>query len=146
MISLKYKKLSPDVQPPEKKHTTDAAFDLRAFLDGGDICILPYDTVAINTGLVFDILKGYEVEVYSRSGLALNGIQVANSPGTIDSGYTGEVKVILYNSSAYPVTIYCGDRIAQIKMREVLNTLLIEVSDIKDTDRSSAGLGSTGIK
>ena len=107
------------------------------------------DRKLIPTGLRFDIPDGYEIQVRSKSGLALNqGLMVLNSPGTVDSGYQGEVKVILFNTSKENIKIEKGQKIAQAVICPVLNgkwVNLIKVDELEEKDRNSNGFGSTGL-
>ena len=97
-------------------------------------------------GFAFAIPECYEIQVRPRSGLALkNGISIPNTPGTIDSDYRGELKVILINHGADDFIIERGDRIAQIVVAPVQRGLLFEVADLDETQRGSGGFGSTGI-
>lgn len=101
---------------------------------------------AVATGFAFAIPEGYEVQVRPRSGLALkNGITCLNTPGTIDSDYRGEVKVILANLGEDDFMINKGDRIAQIVVAPVTHGNLIEVDDLDETVRGTGGFGSTGV-
>lgn len=103
--------------------------------------------VAIPTGLFLEIPKGYEAQVRSRSGLAVkHGIFCLNAPGTIDSDYRGEVKVILANVSDTPYTVEQGDRIAQLVFQKVEHVTFTEVDALTDTTRGAGGFGHTGIK
>jgi dUTP pyrophosphatase len=102
-------------------------------------------TPMVLTGLYLEIPEGYEAQVRSRSGLAAQGIVVANSPGTIDSDYRGEVCVLLHNLSSYDYTVAAGDRIAQLVFAPVIQVELEEVSELSDTERGTGGFGSTGI-
>ncbi len=118
---------------------------------GMDICaaedkhISPFNWTTISTGLYLEIPEGYEVQIRSRSGLAAkHGIQVLNSPGTIDSGYRGEIKVILKNNDYRRYNIKKGERIAQMVVAPVINATLTEVAELSDTERGEGGLGSTG--
>ena len=119
---------------------------------GMDICaaeavtILPGKRHAVATGLAFAIPEGFEVQVRPRSGLALkHGITCLNSPGTIDSDYRGEVKVILANLGEKSFAIEVGDRIAQIVVAPVTRGVMVEVDALDDTARGSGGFGSTGV-
>ncbi len=119
---------------------------------GMDICaaesivIRSTRRAAIATGFAFAIPEGYEIQVRPRSGLAYkNGITVLNTPGTIDSDYRGEIKVILVNLSDDDFQINKGDRIAQIVAAPVQRANLNEVDSLDDTQRGSGGFGSTGI-
>ena len=101
---------------------------------------------AVVTGFAISIPEGYEVQVRPRSGLALkHGVTCLNTPGTIDSDYRGEVKVILANLGDEPFGIARGDRIAQLVPAPVQRATLDEVEELDDTDRGSGGFGSTGV-
>ena len=101
---------------------------------------------AVATGFAFAIPDGYEVQVRPRSGLALkHGITCLNTPGTIDSDYRGEVKVILANLGEKDFVINIGDRIAQIVVAPVTQGIMCEVEALDDTDRGTGGFGSTGV-
>jgi dUTP pyrophosphatase len=102
--------------------------------------------IAVSTGFAFAIPHGFEVQVRPRSGLAINhGVTCLNTPGTIDSDYRGEVKVILINHGDEDFFINKGDRIAQLVVAPVPQALMIEVENLDDTMRGSGGFGSTGI-
>jgi dUTP pyrophosphatase len=137
-------------QDPTYEKEGDSGFDIRAFIDK-TIEIEPGSRALIPTGLYFEIPTGYELQVRSRSGLALkNGIMVLNSPGTVDSGYRGEVGVILYNTDkSSPFYIHNGDRIAQgvIAGVQTMNkTKFIKTDTLSSSDRGVGGFGSTGVK
>lgn len=101
----------------------------------------------VPTGLYLEIPEGYEVQVRPRSGLAINqGLTCLNTPGTIDSDYRGEVKVILVNLSDRPVTVSPGDRIAQLVVQPVEKAVWVPVEDIAPSVRSDGGFGHTGIR
>jgi dUTP pyrophosphatase len=107
--------------------------------------LAPAARVAVPTGLVLAIPEGFEVQVRPRSGLALgHGVTVANAPGTIDSDYRGEVKVILVNLGDAPLTIRRGDRIAQLVVAPVVQAAFHEVDTLPESARGSGGFGSTG--
>ncbi len=102
--------------------------------------------LAVATGFAFAIPHGYEVQVRPRSGLALkNGVTCLNTPGTIDSDYRGEVKVILANLGEDDFQITKGDRIAQIVVAPVQHAAMVEVEELDDTARGAGGFGSTGV-
>ena len=107
------------------------------------------DRKLIPTGLRFDIPDGYEIQVRSKSGLALNqGLMVLNSPGTVDSGYQGEIKVILFNTTNERIKIEKGQKIAQAVLCPVVNgkwVNLVKVEEIGEKDRNDKGFGSTGL-
>ena len=131
---------------PEYAYQSDSGFDLRS---SEDIWIHPNDRKLIPTGMRFDIPEGYEIQVRSKSGLALNqGLMVLNSPGTVDSGYQGEIKVIMFNTTNQKVKIEKGQKMAQAVLCPVVSGKwvdLIRVDNINDKDRNSNGFGSTGI-
>jgi dUTP pyrophosphatase len=110
-----------------------------------DATIAPGARHAVATGLALAIPDGYEIQVRPRSGLALkHGITVPNTPGTIDSDYRGELKVILINHGSEPFAIARGDRVAQLVLAPVVQAAWNEVSDLDETDRGAGGFGSTG--
>lgn len=110
------------------------------------LTLRPGARAAIATGLAFAIPVGWEIQVRPRSGLALkNGITCLNTPGTIDSDYRGEVKVILANLSDEYFEVKRGDRIAQIVPAQVQRAVLVEVEDLDGTARGTGGFGSTGV-
>ena len=131
---------------PEYAYQSDSGFDLRS---SEVIWIHPNSRKLIPTGMRFDIPEGYEIQVRSKSGLALNqGIMVLNSPGTVDSGYQGEIKVIMFNTTNEKVKIEKGQKMAQAVLCPVVSGKwvdLIRVDNINDKDRNSNGFGSTGI-
>lgn len=111
-----------------------------------DYVIAPGEHTLVDTGLKCGIPAGYEIQVRPRSGLALkNKITVLNSPGTVDSDYTGTLAVMLVNHSHKPFTITAGDRIAQIVVAPVTQAHFEWVSEVKETDRGTGGFGSTGV-
>ena len=118
---------------------------------GMDICsnenvrVLAFNWKLISTGIYLEIPEGYEVQVRSRSGLAAKyGLMVLNSPGTIDSGYRGEIKVILKNHDHHAYDVQKGDRIAQLVMASVVRAEIEEVIELSETERNEGGFGSTG--
>jgi dUTP pyrophosphatase len=109
------------------------------------ITIPPSGRALVPTGLVVEIPEGHEAQVRPRSGLAIrDGIVLMNSPGTIDSDYRGEVKIIMANLGGAPFTVSCGDRIAQMVICRVERAEWVESEDVTDTARSSGGFGHTG--
>lgn len=110
-----------------------------------DVTIAPGARHAVTTGLALAIPQGYEIQVRPRSGLALkHGITVPNTPGTIDSDYRGELKVILINHGAEPFAIARGDRVAQLVLAPVVHAAWDEVAELDATERGEGGFGSTG--
>jgi len=124
-----------------------AGLDLLAALEAGNPMVLaPGARALVPTGLTIELPKGYEAQVRPRSGLALNyGVTVLNSPGTIDSDYRGEVKVLLINLGGAPWEIQRGERIAQLVFQRVARADLVEVATLNDTRRGAGGFGSTGM-
>lgn len=144
-VSIKVKKTADDVTIPEYKTQGAAGADIYAYIKES-IVLAPHSTVLIPTGLIFEIPQGYEVQIRSRSGLALkNGVIVLNSPGTIDSDYRGEIGVILYNSSSASFTINPNDRIAQAVLAKVEIMNFDLSSSLTSTTRSQGGFGSTNV-
>ena len=145
-LSLGYKKLHPDAVTPKYNYESDSGFDLHSVIDTETP---PLGRVLIPTGLSFDISDGYEIQVRSKSGLALKqGLMVLNSPGTVDNGYTGEVQVIVFNTNNYAVIIPKGMKIAQAVLCPVVNGGWVRLEETKQTinkDRNENGFGSTGI-
>jgi dUTP pyrophosphatase len=136
-----------DNEDPKFANVGDSGFDLRANESGS---LKPLERTLVGTGLYFQLPESFELQIRPRSGLAYkHGITVLNSPGTVDNGYTGEVKVLLVNLSNEPFSWEKGDRIAQ---GVVCNRLaeeygeLINVNEIKETERGGGGFGSTGVK
>jgi dUTP pyrophosphatase len=110
-----------------------------------DVVIAPGGRHAVATGLAMAIPEGYEIQVRPRSGLALkHGITVPNTPGTIDSDYRGELKVILINLGDEPFTVQRGDRVAQLVLAPVVQAAWDEVAELDATERGTGGFGSTG--
>ena len=131
-------------EPPVYSTPQAAGSDLAAQLEE-DLVLQPGDRAAVPTGLIFEIPPGYEGQVRPRSGLALkHGITILNTPGTIDSDYRGEVKVILINLGSEPYTVHRGDRIAQILFSPVIQAEFIPVMEVNDSERGAGGFGSTG--
>jgi len=144
-VPLKYKNESSN-EDPFYHYEGDSGFDLRSdetiFLD-------PMERKLVGTGIFLEIPPSYEIQVRTKSGLALKrGLMVLNSPGTIDANYTGEIKVILMNMSKEPQTINVGEKIAQAVLCPVMpggNVILEKALNINETDRGSNGFGSTGV-
>jgi len=110
-----------------------------------DLTLQPGQRHAVATGFAIEIPRGYEVQVRPRSGLAMkNGITCLNTPGTIDSDYRGEVKVILINLGQEPFEVRRGERIAQLVPAPVLRADFVEASELSGTERGAGGFGSTG--
>jgi dUTP pyrophosphatase len=145
-LDLGYVKLNPDAIEPKYNYESDSGFDL---CSTEEITIKGFGRALVPTGLSFDIKDGHEIQVRSKSGLAINqGLMVLNSPGTVDSGYLGEVKVIVFNTNPEPFTITKGMKVGQAVLCPVVNgkwVNLVKKTSIEDKDRGNKGFGSTGI-
>tara|TARA_B100000902_G_scaffold369828_1_gene394390 strand:- start:617 stop:1054 length:438 start_codon:yes stop_codon:yes gene_type:complete len=144
MVKVLIKKLDPDVKLPEYKTDGASGMDLIAFIKE-PINIKPKTSSLIPTGLSVAFSENYEIQIRPRSGLAAKkNISVLNTPGTIDSDYRGEIKVILYNHGNNDFNINNGDRIAQMILSPVVKIELEETNDLPETIRGKRGFGSTG--
>ncbi len=129
---------------PEKKTEGSSGFDLKAFVENS-ITLKPLQRALIPTGVAISMPPGMEAQVRPRSGLALReGVTLLNSPGTIDSDYRGEIKVIVVNLGEKEVTIRRGDRIAQLVFTRVLDVSFSVAEELDPTGRGKGGFGSTG--
>lgn len=149
MTKLKVKKLQPDAIIPTRSNPTDSGLDLYS---NEDISLAPGETKLIKTGVAFEIPEGFEIQVRPRSGMSLKTkFRVANSPGTVDRGYTGDISVIGHNSEdanmfGAVIHIKKGDRIAQAVLCPVEIPQLVEVEDFEDKSvRKDKGFGSSGV-
>ena len=130
---------------PEYATGASSGMDLLAFIDN-PATLNPFERILIPTGVYIGIPEGYEAEIRPRSGLAHKfGITVLNTPGTIDSDYRGEIKVLLINLGKESFTIKKGDRIAQMVFKHVIRANWVEVEKLPETVRGEGGFGSTGI-
>ena len=145
-LDVGYEMLDEDVKYPSYAYETDSGFDLFSTID---TVLEPLERALIPTGLKIDIPENYEVQVRTKSGLALNrGLMVLNSPGTVDQGYTGEIKVILFNASSVQNKIEKGMKIAQAVVCPVINgkwVNLVRKEKVESKDRNENGFGSTGV-
>ncbi len=142
-IAVKRLDHAGDLPLPSYETAGSAGMDVRA---AEALTIAPGKRELVGTGFAFAIPAGYEIQVRPRSGLALKkGISLPNSPGTIDSDYRGELKVILINHGNEDFVIKRGDRIAQIVVAPVQRGVLVEVANLDETLRGSGGFGSTGV-
>lgn len=142
--TIKIKKIHPEAVMPSYETAGAAGFDIRACVDGN----IPNGTcVSVNTGLIMEIPEGYEVQIRPRSGLAANNrITVLNSPGTIDSDYRGEIKVLLINHGSYHFSFSAGQRIAQgVLVKLPMRPIFYETQELSQTERGAGGFGSTGL-
>ncbi len=134
-----------DLPLPAYETSGAAGMDLRAAVDA-PVTLAPGARTLIPTGFSIAVPDGFEAQVRPRSGLALKqGLSIPNAPGTIDSDYRGEVKVILINLGQEPALIARGDRIAQLVMAPVARADIVEVATLDETARGAGGFGSTGV-
>ncbi len=143
-IKIKIKKVHPEAIIPHYVHEGDAGMDVYSIEE----CTLNSQEIKlVKTGLAFEIPKGYEIQVRPKSGLALkHGITLTNSPGTLDSGYRGELGVILQNEGKNTYEVKKGEKIAQIVLAKYEEAEIEEVNEISETSRGDGGFGSTGLK
>ena len=146
MIKVLVKKLNPKAELPKYKTEGSSGMDLMALIEK-PIKIKPQSSVLISTGLSIAIPEDTEVQIRPRSGLAAkSSISVLNTPGTIDSDYRGEIKVILINMGQETFKVEKGLRIAQMVVCPVIQAQIKEVEDLSVTERGKGGFGSTGSK
>ena len=135
-----------DAKVPSYAYPSDSGFDLRSTIE---INIPPFGRALIPTGIKLSIPEEYEIQVRPKSGLALNqGLTVLNTPGTVDSGYVGEIKVIVFNTNNETVTVSIGMKIAQAVLCPVICGKYVSLeltSKVEDKDRGDKGFGSTGL-
>ena len=144
MVKVLIKKLDPSVKLPEYKTTGASGMDLIAFIRQ-PLELKPQMSCIVPTGLAVAFPENYEIQVRPRSGLAAkNNISILNTPGTIDSDYRGEIKVIIHNHGNRNFIINNGDRIAQMILCPVVKMKLEEAIDLPETIRGQSGFGSTG--
>lgn len=141
-VELKVKRIDPRAMLPAYAKPGDAGMDLCAL---EALSIEPGRSALVRTGLVVEIPPGFEGQVRPRSGLALKrAVTVLNTPGTVDSGYRGEVGVILINHGPEPFAVVPGDRIAQFVIARFATARVTEVADVTETARGAGGFGSSG--
>ena len=144
MVKILVKKFDKNIELPSYKTSGASGMDLVAFIKK-KITISPYNKAMIPTGISLVIPKNYEIQIRPRSGLtAKKGISVLNTPGTIDSDYRGEIKIILINLSKESFVVKSGDRVAQMILCPVVKAKLKEVKNLPKTIRDKGGFGSTG--
>jgi len=145
-VDIRLKRLLHGEGLPLPAYATDGAAGMDV-VSAEDVTIAPMARHAVATGFAIAIPDGFEVQVRPRSGLALkHGITLPNTPGTIDSDYRGELKVILINLGAEPFEIKRGDRIAQLVVAPVQQGRMVEVFELDETVRGAGGFGSTGVR
>lgn len=142
-IPVRFRKLVPEAIVPTYAHPGDAGADLYAL---EDTWVAPHSTVAVRTGIAVEIPEGWEIQIRPRSGWALKRPEylLPNSPGTIDSGYRDEVKVLIRNTSVSALFVARGDRIAQAVLSRVYEIAWIEVEELEESVRGLGGFGSSG--
>ena len=144
MVKIFIKKLNPSVQMPSYKTNGASGMDLMAFIDK-PIELKPGKSCLVPTGLSVAFSKEYEIQIRPRSGLAAkNNITVLNTPGTIDSDYRGEIKIILFNHGKENFIINNNDRIAQMVLTPIVKMEIEEINELPETIRGDGGFGSTG--
>ena len=143
-VAVKVKRLPHGKGLELPRYATDGAAGMDV-LSAEDLVLAPGMRHAVATGFSLAIPPGYEIQVRPRSGLALrHGISVPNTPGTIDSDYRGELKVILINHGSEPFAIHRGDRVAQLVLAPVTHASWVEAEELDETERGEGGFGSTG--
>lgn len=143
-MDIKIRRLHPAAVIPSYAHLSDAGADLYAT---ESVTLKPGERIVVPTGIAIALPHGYAAFVHPRSGLAARcGLTIVNTPGTIDAGYRGEIKVCLLNTDLRnPIEVAVGDRIAQLVIQRVETANFVEVTDFDDdTDRGAGGYGSTG--
>ena len=144
MVKILVKKFDKNIKLPAYKTSGSSGMDLVAFIKK-KITISSGKTAIIPTGIAVAIPKNYEIQIRPRSGLAVKkGISVLNTPGTVDSDYRGEIKIILINLSKKSFIVKSGDRIAQMILCPIAKCELREVKNLPKTTRDKGGFGSTG--
>ena len=143
-MELRVMKIGRGAKMPEMAHEGDSGFDLYA---NESAVLKPGERRLVGTGLKVEVPRGYEAQVRPKSGLAINsGISVLNTPGTIDSGYRGEVKVILVNLGREEFRVEKGKKIAQMVIARVECPKIVEAKELEESKRSGGGFGSTGLE
>ena len=144
MVKVLIKKLNPSVQLPSYKTNGASGMDLMAFIEK-PINLEPGKSCLVSTGLSVAFDEEYEIQIRPRSGLAAkNNIGVLNTPGTIDSDYRGEIKIILFNHGSENFTINKNDRVAQMVLTPIIKMELEETNELPKSVRNKGGFGSTG--
>ena len=142
-VEILLRRLDPDLELPGYAHPGDAGADLRST---EDFVLAPGERRLVPTGIAIALPEGFAAFVHPRSGLAdRHGVTIVNSPGTVDAGYRGEIKVCLVNTDRqHPVSFSRGDRIAQLVVQPVSRATFVTVAQLPDSARGSGGYGSTG--
>lgn len=143
-MKLKFKRLTESAELPKYARKGDAGMDVKTTISE-PVTLEPLQRFMFPTGIAADIQEGYEIQVRPRSGLAAkHGITVLNTPGTIDSGYKDEIKVVLVNLSNEPFTVQPGERVAQFVVNQLPEVECEEVSELDTTNDRGGGFGHTG--
>jgi len=139
-------RLAPGALPPHYATLGAAGADIRAYLpDVKKLTVPPLFTITIPTGIFIELPHGYEAQIRPRSGIAASaGITILNSPGTIDSDYRGQIKILLQNTRNEPFVVSHGDRIAQMVISPVIRGTFMISESLSDSERGEGGFGSTG--
>jgi dUTP pyrophosphatase len=138
---IPFKKIDPNARTPFHANYGDAGADL---FSATDIEIPPHAIGVVTTGVAAEIPYGFVGYINPRSSMAMKGIGIMNAPGTIDSGYRGEIKVLLVNHTAKPYQVNFGDKIAQMVIHRYETVDFEEVAELQDSMRGTSGFGSTG--
>jgi dUTP pyrophosphatase len=143
LLRVPVTRLDPALPLPSYAHPGDAGADLRTTVD---VVLAPGERALVPTGIALALPEGYVGLVHPRSGLAArHGLSIVNTPGTVDAGYRGEVKVLLVNLDPHePVELRRGDRVAQLVVQRVEQAAFVEVDALPDSSRGTGGYGSTG--
>ena len=142
-LEIALQRLDPELPPPAYAHPGDAGADL---LTSVDVTLAPGERALVPTGIAIALPHGYVALVHPRSGLAArHGLSIVNTPGTVDAGYRGEIKVLLINlDPREPIVLRRGDRIAQLVIQRVETARFLEVEVLPGSVRGTGGYGSTG--
>lgn len=142
-LDVRLLRLDPELPLPSYAHPGDAGADLHA---ASDVDLAPGERALVGTGIAVALPEGYAAFVHPRSGLAArHGLTIVNTPGTVDAGYRGEIKVLLLNTDpAAPISLRRGDRIAQLVIQRVERASFVEVATLEESSRGAGGYGSTG--
>jgi len=142
-LEISIRRLDPDVPLPSYAHPGDAGADL---VTTQDVTLKPGERALVPTGISIALPEGYAAFVHPRSGLAArHGLSIVNTPGTVDAGYRGEIKVALINHDpSEPLALNRGDRIAQLVIQRVEHAVFVDVDDLPESVRGAGGYGSTG--
>jgi dUTP pyrophosphatase len=142
-LDVQIVRLDAELPPPSYAHPGDAGADLVTTVD---VSLMPGERALVPTGVAIALPQGYAAFVQPRSGLAAkHGVSIVNTPGTVDAGYRGEIKVLLVNLDRHdPVDLRRGDRVAQLVVQRVEQVRFVEVSALPESVRGAGGYGSTG--